>query len=243
VVGIVASRLVERSGRPVVLLALDGDSARGSGRSVEGFDLLAALTACASELRGYGGHRAAAGLEVAGDHIERFRAAFCAYAEATLGVEERLPVERVDALVRGAEVHMGLAEELRRLAPFGVANPTVSLMLADATFSDPRPMGEGRHVRFTVESHGARARAVAFGRGGTLPVAAGQAAAATFTLEVNEWNGVSEPRLVLRHARPAVEPDAPPEQVTPDQEPVTAPVAAAEPDAQEEGELVLFAHP
>ena len=98
---------------------------------------------------------------------------------------------------------MSLAEELQALAPFGMGNPAVSLMVQDARFADPRPMGEGRHVRFTVQSRGARARAVAFGSGPRLPVAEDEAAEATFTLEVNEFNGVSEPRLVLRQARPA----------------------------------------
>ena len=98
---------------------------------------------------------------------------------------------------------MELAEELQSLAPFGRGNPGVSLLLADATFADVRPMGEGKHVRFTVQSGGARARGVAFGTGGRLPVGEGELAEATFTLEVNEWNGVTEPRLVLRQARPA----------------------------------------
>jgi len=125
---------------------------------------------------------------------------------------------------------MALAEELQTLAPFGRGNPPVSVMVADATFADARPMGEGRHVRFTVESRGARARAVAFGTGGRLPVGEGEPAAATFTLEVNEWNGVSEPRLVLRQAQPAaaaiVEDDA-----------------VAQSPAPEAQELVLFALP
>jgi single-stranded-DNA-specific exonuclease len=84
-------------------------------------------------------------------------------------------------------------------------------------------MGEGRHVRFTVRSRGTRARAVAFGTGGRLPVRDGEPAEATFTLEVNEWNGVSEPRLVLRRAQPL----------------------AAAPESSEAGseELVLFAVP
>ena len=116
------------------------------------------------------------------------------------------PVERVDAVVEGAELGMALAEELRGLAPFGRANPPVSLMVAEATFADVRPMGEGKHARFTVRSSGARARAVAFGTGGQLGVAEGEPAQATFALEVNEWNGVSEPRLVLRRARPAGSP-------------------------------------
>jgi len=98
---------------------------------------------------------------------------------------------------------MELAEELQMLAPFGRGNPGVSLLVEEARFRDGRPMGDGKHVRFTVESCGARARAVAFGTGGRLPVDDGAPAEATFTLEVNEWNGVSEPRLVLRRARPA----------------------------------------
>jgi single-stranded-DNA-specific exonuclease len=127
---------------------------------------------------------------------------------------------------------MELAEELQTLAPFGRGNPTVSLMLAGATFGDVRPMGEGRHVRFTVRSRGARARAVAFGTGGRLPVADGEPAEATFTLEVNEWNGISEPRLVLRRAQ-ALSAAAPEDQD-----------AGAGPQAPAlEEELVLFALP
>ncbi len=69
-------------------------------------------------------------------------------------------------------------------------------MIAEATFADVRPMGEGKHARFTVHSGAGRARAVAFNTGGHLGVAEGEPAQATFALEVNEWNGVSEPRLV-----------------------------------------------
>jgi len=229
VIGIVASRLVERSGRPVVMIALDGETGKGSGRSIDAFDLLAGLTACEEHLLRYGGHRAAAGLEIERGRVAELDAALCAYTERVLGAEDLVPVERVDAIVEGAELGMALAEELAALAPFGRGNPGVSLMLADATFADSRPMGEGKHVRFTVESGGARARAVAFGNGGRLPVADGAPVQATFTLEVNEWNGVSEPRLVLRQARPLVE---------------AAPVAADEDHEMtvnsEPGELVLF---
>ncbi len=202
VIGIVASRLVERSGRPVVMIALEGESGKGSGRSVEGFDLLAGLTACAEHLGRYGGHSAAAGLEIERGRIGAFTAALSDHAERELGSEQMVARERVDAVIGGEELGMTLAEELQSLAPFGRGNPGVSLLLDDASFTDARPMGEGKHVRFTVESHGTRARAVAFGNGGRLPVAEGAPAQATFSLEVNEWNGVSEPRLVLRRAQP-----------------------------------------
>jgi single-stranded-DNA-specific exonuclease len=231
VIGIVASRLAEREHAPVILVALDGETGKGSGRSIEAFDLLGGLDACGGHLLRYGGHRAAAGIEIERARVESFAAAFCAHAERTLAAHDAVPVERVDAVVGGDELGMSLAEELQQLAPFGRANPTVSLMVADATFEDQRPMGEGRHVRFTVRSHGARARAVAFGTGGRLPVDDGEAAEATFALEVNEWNGVSEPRLVLRRARPALLRAA-----------ATETADAVLPE-QEHDELVLFALP
>jgi single-stranded-DNA-specific exonuclease len=203
VIGIVAARLAERHHRPFVLVALEGESGRGSGRSIETFDLLGALDACADHLLRHGGHRAAAGLEIERGRVQGFAHAFAAHAERTLRDEDLLLGERVDAVVGGDELGMGLAEELQALAPFGCANPTVSLLLRGARFADRRPMGEGRHMRFTVQSDDAQARAVAFGTGARLPVRDGAPADATFTLEVNEYRGVSEPRLVLRHAQPA----------------------------------------
>ncbi|HWX44983.1 MAG TPA: single-stranded-DNA-specific exonuclease RecJ [Solirubrobacteraceae bacterium] len=233
VIGIVASRLSERHHRPFVLIALEGARGRGSGRSIPGFDLLGALDACAGHLVRHGGHRAAAGLEIEGERLEGFGSAFAAHAEGVLSGEELVRSERVDAIVRGGELGMELAEELLTLAPFGNANPAVSLLVRGARFADRRPMGEGRHVRFTVLADGARARGVAFGGGASLPVRDGAPADATFALEVNEWGGVSEPRLVLRHAQPAAAPvgmaAAPGE------------TSAEVPGRSAEEELVLFA--
>ena len=110
-----------------------------------------------------------------------------------------MPSERADAVVAGDEVGLALAEELELLAPFGIANPGVSLLLPAARFSDPRTMGEGKHARFSVEAGGMRAGAVAFG---VSKVDCDGPLDATFSLELNEFNGSVEPRLVLRHARP-----------------------------------------
>jgi single-stranded-DNA-specific exonuclease len=225
VIGIVAARLVERHRRPVVLIALSGNLGKGSGRSIDAFDLLAGLTACGGHLTRFGGHRAAAGLEIERERVEQFAEAFSAHTERVLSAEDMAPLERVDALVGCEQLNMELAEELLSLAPFGRGNPGVSLLLADATFRDLRPMGEGKHLRFTVESGGGRSRGVAFGTGAHLPVAEGEPAEATFTLEVNEWNGVTEPRLLLRQVRSREEPDNRP---------------SAE-DETTAGELVLFA--
>ncbi|HEV2753781.1 MAG TPA: single-stranded-DNA-specific exonuclease RecJ, partial [Solirubrobacteraceae bacterium] len=202
VIGIVASRLAERHHRPAVLVALDGEEGTGSGRSIPGFDLLAGLDAAAAHLRRHGGHRAAAGCTVAREALDGFRAAFESHAAAVLEPGDLLPRERADAVVSGDELGLELAEELARLGPFGTANPDVSLLVPAARLEDPRPMGEGRHVRFTVRSGGRTARAVAFGTGGRVPCETSGPVDATFTLEVNEYNGAVEPRLLLRHAAP-----------------------------------------
>jgi single-stranded-DNA-specific exonuclease len=197
VIGIVASRIAERHHRPCVLVALDGDAGTGSGRSIPAFDLLGGLEACREHLARHGGHRAAAGCQVRRDDVDAFRTAFEAHAAAVLRPEDLVPVQRVDAVVAGDELGLGLAEELDALAPFGTANPDVALLVPAARLSDPRPMGEGRHVRFTVTSGGRRAQAVAFG---ISDVDCDGPVDAAFALEVNEWGGAVSPRLVLRHA-------------------------------------------
>jgi single-stranded-DNA-specific exonuclease len=250
VIGIVASRLAERHRRPVVLIALDGETGKGSGRSIDAFDLLGGLTACGGHLRRFGGHRAAAGLELERGRVEEFAAAFCAHTEEVLSSADTAPLECVDAVVGCGELDMALAEELLALAPFGRGNPAVSLLVEDATFRDLRPMGEGKHLRFTVQSGdtGARARGVAFGTGSRLPVVEGEPAEATFTLEVNEYNGVTEPRLVLRQVRaaeraPAQELEAQERPAEPpavrDLRPAKLPVRPEQGEPQEE--LTLFA--
>ena len=202
VIGIVASRIAESYHRPAILISLDGELGTGSGRSIPGFDLLGALHAAAGHLERYGGHRAAAGLTIRRDRVEELRAAIEAHAEAVLTPDLLQPVERIDAIVSGTDLGLGFAEELESLAPCGMGNPHPKLLVPGARFKDPRPMGEGRHLRFTVTSGGTRARAVSFGCDGRLGVEAETPVDASFRLELNAYNGAVEPRLLLRHARP-----------------------------------------
>lgn len=203
VIGIVASKIVERFNRPTIMLALDagdpGAPAHGSGRSISGFDLLGALEATGEHLVTFGGHRAAAGLSILPEQISVFREAFESHAELLLTPDLLSPAERVDAVVSGADMSLELAEELERLAPFGNGNPEVKLYVTGATFDAVRKMGEaGQHVRFNVNSGGVRANAVAFGCDGRIDGADGKPVDASFKLERNVWNGVVEPRLILQ---------------------------------------------
>jgi single-stranded-DNA-specific exonuclease len=201
VIGIVASRVAERRHRPAILIALEGDTGTGSGRSIPGFDLLGALHAAAGELTRYGGHRAAAGLTIERERVDAFRELVEEHAAATLTPEQLVPLERVDAVASGAQLGLRLAEELELLEPCGMGNPGARLLVPGGRFDDVRAMGEGRHARFSVRSGGGRAGAVAFGCGGTLPVPCGVPVDATFRLERNAWRGAVEPRLVLRQAQ------------------------------------------
>jgi single-stranded-DNA-specific exonuclease len=206
VIGIVASRLVERYRRPIVLIA--GSSAgsnvggdwKGSGRSISSFDLHGALADCADHLQRFGGHRAAAGLSIRPDDVDAFAAAFAAHADAALTDDDLAPPLLVDAVVPGRACTLALADELRRLAPFGLGNPGVMLLVAGCELTDLQTVGEGKHLRFRAADEGGPAGgAIAFGMGtqldrwrrpGTYDVA--------FRLEANTWNGTTAPQLVVR---------------------------------------------
>ncbi len=208
VVGIVASRLVERHWRPAVVISLDPDGrGRGSARSIPGYDLLAGLRACEQHLVRYGGHAAAAGLELEADRIEPFREALCEHARTTLSAGDLVRSERVDAIVGGESLGLDIAEELERLAPFGKGNPAVRLLVPSGRVQDVQPMGEGKHARFSLESGRRRALGVAFGTGGELSQAGEGPHDLTLRLELNHWNGSVEPRVVLGELYPVPDPD------------------------------------
>ncbi|HEX6116351.1 MAG TPA: single-stranded-DNA-specific exonuclease RecJ [Solirubrobacterales bacterium] len=200
VVGIVASRMVELHWRPSIVIGLDADGrGRGSGRSIPGFDLLAGLQACSEHLERFGGHRAAAGLEVRAENVAAFRAAFAEHAASVLTPADLVRSQPVDAIVGGESLGLPVAEELERLAPFGKGNPEPRLLVPAARVRDVRPMGEeGRHARFSLQSGARRALGVAFGVNGELDrAAAGGPLDVAVKLELNHWNGAVEPRVVL----------------------------------------------
>jgi single-stranded-DNA-specific exonuclease len=201
VIGIVASRLVERYGRPVVLIAGGDGDWKGSGRSTASFDLHAGLAACAEHLERFGGHRAAAGLSIRPERVAAFAEAFAAQADAAIAPEDLRPVTRVDAVLPpGTALTLELCSELARLAPFGLGNPEVTLLAPGCELGDLAAVGEGRHLRFRVRREGRDAGgAIAFGTGAQLERfrRPGRYDVA-FRLQENRWNGTVAPQLVVR---------------------------------------------
>jgi single-stranded-DNA-specific exonuclease len=205
--GIVASRLVERFGRPVVLIAKSQDAWKGSGRSVPAFDLHAALGSCSEYLGRFGGHRAAAGLSIAEEQLELFASAFASHADSVLAEDDLRPLTVVDAIVPAGALTLDLAVELDRLAPFGLGNPDVTLLVASCEAYDAATVGEGKHLRFRVRQYGRDAgSAIAFGMGKQLDRLHGESRYDVICrLKENRWNGTVAPQLVVRRLYDAPE--------------------------------------
>ncbi|HET7743226.1 MAG TPA: single-stranded-DNA-specific exonuclease RecJ [Gaiellaceae bacterium] len=200
VIGIVASRLVERYRRPIVLIAGSGDAWKGSGRSIPSFDLHGALAACAEHLERFGGHRAAAGLAIDGVNLEAFADAFAAHADEVLTQEDLHPTTIVDGIVSAEELTLDLAQELDRLAPFGLGNPDVTLLVPACETIGPSLVGDGKHLRFRIRQHGRDGgSAIAFGQGSQIDrLRAIGRFDVVFRLKENRWNGTVAPQLVVR---------------------------------------------
>ena len=206
VIGIVASRLVERYGRPVVLIAGDGDEAKGSGRSTAAYDLHAGLTATASHLTRFGGHRVAAGLTMRSEDVEAFAAALAGHAGEHLSDADLQRTQRIDAVLAPAETSLELADELDRLEPFGLGNPGVMLLAPAAALHQVKRIGEGRHLRMAVELGGFRCSAVWFGRGPAADeLRSGGRFDVAYRLSRNEWNGSASAQMLVRAVAAVVE--------------------------------------
>jgi len=189
VIGIVASRLVERFGRPTFLVAWEGEVGRGSGRSIAGFDLHAALHRVGGHLERYGGHTMAAGLTIRRNRFEEFRVAFLAVARELLGPEDLVPAQRVDL-----ELPLSLAsEELERLMrhfePCGSGNPSPVFGVRRARALDARRVG-ANHLRFTLDDGSAALPAIGFRLADDVPATWLAAPLdVAFRLEMDEWHG------------------------------------------------------
>ena len=163
VIGIVASRIVERIHRPTVLVAVTDGQGRGSARSIPGFDLFGAVRACREHLGRFGGHRAAAGMDIAVDRIGGFRDAFNAEARERLRGEQPRPVLRPQLEIPLTAVTERLAHLLSYLGPFGVGNPTPMFLARRVNLTRPaREVGKG-HLKLQITESGHTVDAIGFG--------------------------------------------------------------------------------
>jgi len=201
VVGILASRVVERFHRPAIMIALAGGDGHGSGRSIPGFNLNDALAACGEHLTNFGGHAMAGGLRLAADNVRAFTDAFRAYAGANLSPTQMQRPLQVDAVADIGEVSVNLAKHIEKLAPFGQGNPAPVVAFRNVrVLAAPRRMGKaGNHVSLLLGQNNANVRAVGFNMGDLADDLVGIThidAAAEITL--NTFNGQTNVELKLK---------------------------------------------
>jgi len=192
VIGIVASRLVDRFHRPSVVIALDEDLGHGSGRSIDGFHLSRALEICTGTLVSHGGHEMAAGLKLQAGRLEEFREMFVAHAAGCIDDTMLLPTLRLDAQACLASINESLVTDFARLGPFGRGNPKPVLCCHGVTVTaPPRRMGKtGDHLQLYLKQNGTMMRAVAWGAGDWCDhLQAGSVIDLAVEPRLNEYNG------------------------------------------------------
>lgn len=207
VIGIVASRLVERYHRPTVLIAVDGAIGKGSARSIRGLHLYQALQACAADLDGYGGHAFAAGLSIASDRIDAFVAAFEQASASVLSADDLLPVLLYDGEVLIEDLSLSIFADLQRLSPFGAGNPEPLLLLRNARAQQVTPCGTG-HLKFSIRQGGFSLPCIAFSFPPHWAEFLPGEIDLLVTLQSNEWKDRVSLQLRVKDMRPADDGDS-----------------------------------
>ena len=200
--GIVASKILERYYRPTLILGIDPETGvcKGSARSIDGLDIYEALTACKHTMDHYGGHPAAAGMTLHRDQLEELESGLNEFAAAVLTEADFMPERLADDECRISDVPLKVIQEIDRLQPFGMSNPSPRFVLRNVMVKETRTMGrEKRHLKLVLEQDGQQLETVAFGKGALAEyLPAGTLIDVMGELSINEWNGMRKPQLMLQ---------------------------------------------
>ena len=193
VIGIVASKLVDAFYRPAIVLSIDGEIAHGSCRSIAGFDMLACLESCATLMKRFGGHKAAAGLQIDTARIKEFRLAVNAHADTCLGPDDLRPRLWLDGPLTFSDINERVMSEFAALAPFGPGNPRPRFHTGPVTIVDGPRLLKERHLKMSVKQNGRVLRAIQWNaaeHNGRL-TALKDGVEIAYTIEENEYQGAT----------------------------------------------------
>lgn len=197
VLGIVASRLVERYYRPAMLLCEEDGDATGSARSIAGFNIAHALESCTGLLTRSGGHAMAAGLSLPISNVAELRRYMDERVRTTMSEEALSPSLRIDAVVRFGEVGAGTVSDVEKLAPFGIGNPEPVLASRGLAVVQKKLVGNGEHLKLLLEAEGRKLEAIGY-RMGHASVSTGDVVDAAFVPEMRTWQGLTSLQLKLK---------------------------------------------
>ena len=199
VLGIVASRIVERFYRPTVVIGINGGDGKGSARSIKGFHMVEGLRQGADHLEKFGGHEYAGGLSIAPGKVPAFAATFEQAARAVLSDDALVPLLEIDATLSFDQVTMAWMRELDALKPFGVGNAEPVFMTSGTEVCERRPFSAG--VRYRLKQAGRVLSAVYFGAMEETPGQVGDLVDVVYRLTENHWNGTTTVELRLADCR------------------------------------------
>lgn len=202
IVGIVSSKITEKYYKPSILFAVDGDSAKGSGRSIAGFNLFGALENCSGLLEKFGGHELAAGLTIKAENIEAFRKKINEYAKGRIEDMTLVPTISLDAQIKVPYITIDTVHDINKLQPFGVNNPTPSFSVRNIKIHRISVMSEGKHLRMTLYKDGKYLDTVGFGMGDYYSMfREGDYIDVAFALDINDYKGFQNVQLILKDMR------------------------------------------
>jgi single-stranded-DNA-specific exonuclease len=203
VIGIVSSKVKDRFNRPVFMIALSDGAGKGSGRSIPGFDLHAALTACSKHLDAFGGHQMAAGLTIKEDKIRDFESCFLHYADTAITDSMLEPSIEVDADIQIEEINSRLMEFLQDMEPFGPENMRPKFSLCNVGPRNAAILKE-KHLKFNIKEKNISLNCIAWNMSTSYEhvMDSSQRVDLVFVPTINTWNGVRRIQLVIRDIRP-----------------------------------------
>lgn len=199
IVGIVSSKITEKFYKPSILFAIDGDEAKGSGRSVNGFNLFGALENCSDLLEKFGGHELAAGLTIKAENIEKFRQKINSCSQKQINEAMLTPTIQLDAAIKVPYITLETVNDINKLQPFGVDNPTPSFAVRNIKIHKVSVMSEGKHLRMTLLKDGKYLDSVGFGMGEYYQyLEEGDIIDVAFALDINDYKGFQNVQLILK---------------------------------------------
>ncbi len=199
IVGIVSSKITEKFYKPSILFAIDGEEAKGSGRSVNGFNLFGALENCSDLLEKFGGHELAAGLTIKADNIEAFRQKINDCSKDSFTEQMMTPTIMLDAAIKVPYISIETVHDINRLQPFGVDNPTPAFAIRNIKIHKISTMSEGKHLRMTLLKDGKYLDSVGFGMGEYYQhLEEGDFIDVAFALDINDYKGFQNVQLILK---------------------------------------------
>ncbi len=202
IIGIVASKISERFNKPCILISIDNENAKGSGRSIRSFNLFKALENSTHLLQKFGGHDLAAGLSIKSENIDKFRKEINEYAKKSLCEEDFMPILYIDSELPPQYINMNTAEKMAILEPYGMGNACPLFCAKDLNVSQIRTLSEGKHIKLILSIDDITIEAVGFNMGELLDIlSVGDVVDIVFNIDINIYRGARQLQVLLKDVK------------------------------------------